>query len=237
MQHIAIFGATGELGREVVHASLARGHRVTVLCRDPRKLVFPKVSGAGRTGEQIKADERLRVIIGNVTDITDVNGVFATDAREQITSCIVALGGHPTLSGKKRTMLAEGTRNIITALEAHKVKRIAVVTSMGTSDSKHQVPMAFWLIKTTILRTEFADKEVQERLFRDDGAPGSRLEYVIIRPSSLTDTPPKGKVNVTTKRKGTNVARADVAAFCLDAVEQPAFPYLRQAPCLDSQAD
>jgi hypothetical protein len=96
------------------------------------------------------------------------------------------------------------------------------------------VPFDFWLIKTTILRGEFEDKERQEMLFRGEGAPGADLEYVIVRPSSLTDKQPVGQVHVT-KGVGKEVTRADVASFCLDAVEQTKFEYIRQAPCLDAK--
>eukprot|EP00967_Tisochrysis_lutea_P067377 scaffold87969_cov31-Tisochrysis_lutea.AAC.2 len=42
-----------------------------------------------------------------------------------------------------------------------------------------------------------------------------------------------GIINVIKGEAG-SISRADVAAFCLDAVQKPDFAYLRSAPCISS---
>ena len=45
--------------------------------------------------------------------------------------------------------------------------------------------------------------------------------------------PPTGVINVIDGEAG-SIQRADVAAFCLGAVLDDGFPYLRRAPCISS---
>lgn len=71
----------------------------------------------------------------------------------------------------------------------------------------------------------------QEALFQS--GPGSDLEYCIVRPGGLTLDAPTGVVNVIEGEAG-SIARADVATFCLGAVLDKDFPYLKKAPCISS---
>merc|ERR1712146_109676 len=75
------------------------------------------------------------------------------------------------------------------------------------------------------------DKNAQEALFFE--GPGHELEYCIARPGGLKLGPPTGIVNVIDGEAGA-IARADLAAFCLDAVLDPDFAYLQQAVCVSS---
>ena len=65
------------------------------------------------------------------------------------------------------------------------------------------------------------------------GSPGAELEYCLVRPGGLNADPPNGVVNVISGEAGA-ISRADVAAFCLDAVIEEDFAYLKQAPCISS---
>lgn len=58
---VAIFGATGIVGRAITEEALAEGHEVTILTRDAGKV-------------RIKND-RLTVVVGNVTDRATVRNV------------------------------------------------------------------------------------------------------------------------------------------------------------------
>ena len=54
-----------------------------------------------------------------------------------------------------------------------------------------------------------------------------------VRAGGLKLGPPSGIVNVIDGEAGA-INRADVAAFCLDAVMEPDFPWLGQAVCISS---
>ncbi|MFE3029980.1 NAD(P)-dependent oxidoreductase, partial [Nocardia tengchongensis] len=110
--NVAIFGATGTIGRHVVTQALAAGHQVTVLVRDPAKLTV--------------THERLRAVTGDVLDPAAVERtVIGQDA------VIVALG-----AGRKGVVRAEGTRLIIEAMNRTGVKRLICQSTLGVGDSR-----------------------------------------------------------------------------------------------------
>lgn len=140
---VAIFGGTGGVGRECVYQALKEGHNVVVLARDPSKMLTPeRVAGSGGS---LLTDPKLHVIQGNVCEAADVNKVYqyiASSSAPQVQGTIVALGGKTKDVGK--TMLTDGTSNIIKAIKANNGgKRVAVVTSIGAGDSESQAPLVF----------------------------------------------------------------------------------------------
>ncbi len=143
-----------------------------------------------------------------------------------IDGVIVALGGKTSDVGD--TMLTVGTKNVMSAMKSKGVKRIAVVTSIGAGDSKDQAPFAFKLLMMTVMKKIFTDKNNQEAAVQESG-----LEYCIVRPGGLTVDPPTGVINVIDGEAG-SIPRADVAQFCLEAVRDPAFPYVGKTPCISS---
>jgi uncharacterized protein YbjT (DUF2867 family) len=169
-------------------------------------------------------DPKLTVIGGDVTKMADVEKVFA--AAPQIDGVIVALGGKTADVGE--TMLTDGTKNVIAAMKAKGVKRLAVVTSIGAGDSESQAPFFFKVLMWTAMKKIFTDKNNQEAVVAQ-----SDLEYCIVRPGGLTVDAPTGIINVIKGEAG-SISRADVADFCLGAVTQPDFPYIGQAPCISS---
>lgn len=54
-----------------------------------------------------------------------------------------------------------------------------------------------------------------------------------MRPGGLGLGAPTGVINVIDGKSG-SIMRADVAAFCLGAVTDATFPYLRKTPCISS---
>lgn len=221
---IAVFGATGLTGREAVYQALQRGEKVVALARDPAKLLVPKGSG-GPKADQPMSDPNLVVIQGDVKNLGDVEKVITSD----VTGVVVALGGKTAEVGE--TMLTDGTLNIIKSMKRVGSKRVAVVTSIGTGDSENQAPWTFKLLMYTMMSKIFADKNRQEKLFLE--GLGQDLEYTIVRPGGLTVEPPTGIINVIAGEAG-SIARADVATFCLGAITEKDFQYLRKTPCISS---
>lgn len=87
------------------------------------------------------------------------------------------------------------------------------------------------LLMMTVMKKIFNDKNNQEALFLN--GPGKDLEYTLVRPGGLLETAPTGVVNVIQGEAG-SIARADVAEFCLGAILDDKFPYLKQTPCISS---
>jgi nucleoside-diphosphate-sugar epimerase len=122
--------------------------------------------------------------------------------------------GHKRWLGPTR-ILSDGTRNVIVAMERHRVRRLICETALGISDSWWQMGVYYTLfVRPVILPFYFWDKVRQEAVIR-----ASSLDWTIVRPGALTDGPCRNRY-----RKGPRVghwlwtvriSRADVAAFML----------------------
>lgn len=187
---IALFGATGGTGREVLRQGLALGHVFRVLVRDPGRL-DPVPDGVS-------------VVVGDVLDRAAVDDCLrGTDA------VICTLGSR----GGKVPVEDRGTAVILAGMRDQGPRRLVVVTSMGVGDSITQVAPLFRLIMRLTLKQMMAAKEEQERLVRASG-----LDWTIVRPGGLTDGPRTDRYRSGTEPdiRATRISRADVAAFLLE---------------------
>ena len=206
---IFIVGGTGGTGRQVIEQALLENHLVTALVRNPVKL---------------KIDHpNLKVIKGNILE----PGTFEQAIKEN--EVVISALGHKRFF-IKTNILSEGTKNIVNAMEKHKVKRFICITSMGVNDSRFRLGLYYTLfVIPVILLFYFLDKEKQERIIRQ-----SSLDWTIVRPGQLTN----GKKR-TTYRHGSKlgsyiftkmVSRADVAHFILQEVKND--KYIKKSPSI-----
>ena len=202
---IAVFGATGGTGKQVVQQALEQGHTVRALVRAPRKLALNH--------------ENLHVVEGNVLEQESVETTLAG------AGAVVCSLGHS--DNNPPDVVSAGTANIIAGMQALAIKRLVVVTSLGVGDSIDQVPFFFKTLMKTVLRQAMADKEVQEQLVRESG-----LDWIIVRPGGLTDEPFTGQYHAGTDKSigAGSVSRANVAHFVLRQVQED--QYLRQTPAI-----
>lgn len=203
---LAVFGATGGTGSQVVKQALAAGHQVTALARDPGKLGF--------------TDPNLTVIAGSVLDAAPVQQTL-----QGADAVVVSLGN---TANNPDYVVSQGTQVILEAMKAlGQPRRIVVVSSLGVGESKDQVPFAFKMLMKTALKKPMEDKERQEALVKASG-----LDWTIVRPGGLTNGPATGqyKSGLDPKISAGQVSRADVAAFVLQQLSDDT--YLRQAPAI-----
>lgn len=193
---LAIFGATGKTGIELIKQALEQGHTVTAFVRDPARLAIQ--------------DEQLSLVTGDVFDPNTVDQ--AVQGQDAI---ICALGAGSDL--KKTTIRTTGTINIISSMKKHNVKRLMVVTAMGVGDSWNTLSLFNKLFFATLLKSSRDDHESQEAAVKESG-----LDWTIIRPSGLTDTPRTGVYDVgeNIPAKTSKIARADVADLILKEIGQ-----------------
>jgi putative NADH-flavin reductase len=204
---IAIFGATGKVGRHLVDQALERGDRVTAFVRDPSKLTTQR-------------HERLKVVQGNVQNPKDVEqAVAGTDA------VLSALGQTKTSS---KDVLTEGIKNIVAAMNKHGVRRLVSLTGAGVRDPKDEPKLVDRVIGSLL-------KLLQRDLLEDAvGAARviqeSDLDWVIVRAPVLNEGEKKGeyRVGYVGKESGTRLSRADLAGFMLEQTTDDT--YLHQAP-------
>jgi putative NADH-flavin reductase len=210
---IAVFGASGGTGKQIVQQALERGHSVTAHVRTPASL--------GITHEQ------LRVVQGDVLDPVSVNA-----AVEGQGAVICALGQRDR---KPSTMQETGTGHIADAMRNNGVRRLILISALGVGDSYSQSGGFVFdrLIKPIFfgwwLKDVYASKERQEVRVKATG-----LEWTILRPTGLANGPKTGKVRVVPldQPSGMRIPRADVASFALDEVENPR--HLRQTITISS---
>ncbi len=206
---VIIFGSTGNTGRQVVKQALEQGHDVTAFARSPEKVEHKH--------------EKLQVIKGNVLDLPAVER--AIEGQDVV---ICALGLSAVMD--KSNLRANGTNNIIRAMEKNGVKRLICQSSDGVGDTRKALPFLYkYLIVPFILRRVFADHEIQENYVRKSG-----LEWTIVRPVALTNGEYTGSYQHGYSTEGKNItnkiSRADTADFILKQLAEKI--YLHKTPSI-----
>jgi putative NADH-flavin reductase len=193
---LVIFGATGKTGIELVKQALEEGHTVTAFVRDPARLAIE--------------DANLTLVTGDVFDAASV-----TKAVQGQDAIVCALGAGSEL--KKTTVRTAGTINIINGMQQNNLKRLVVVTAMGVGESWDDLSLFNKLFYATLLKSSRDDHETQEAAVKESG-----LDWTIIRPSGLTDTPKTGvyETGENISAATSKIARADVADLILKELEQ-----------------
>jgi putative NADH-flavin reductase len=204
---IAIFGATGKVGRHLVDQALERGDEVTVFVRDASKLATHR-------------RERLRIVQGDVLVPKDVEQAVVG------TGAVLSALGHTKTSSKD--VLTEGTKNIVAAMKEHGVRRLVSLTGAGVRDPKDEPKIVDRVIGSLLKffqRDLLEDSIGQARVIRE-----SDLEWVIVRAPVLNEGEKKGeyRIGYVGRESGTRLSRADVADFMLRQTTDDT--YLHQAP-------
>ncbi len=196
---ILVLGASRGTGALCVKSALAKGHAVGAFSRTPAKLDVTHPA--------------LTKIAGDFHDAASVRGAVA--GQDAVIIC-ASPGSLGTIK-EQPDYFSRGTQCCIDAMKELGVKRLVVLSAHGVGDSK---PAQSWFQRTflidRLLKGFFRDHEVQERLTQESG-----LDFVIARPTRLTNGKAKGKYVRTTElvRVPASISRADVADFLLEACE------------------
>jgi len=194
---IAIFGATGGTGTELVKQALERGHSVTAFVRNPAQLA--------------DKGEGLTFVTGDIHDVASVGRcIQGHDA------VLCALGARDL---KKTMIRTEGTVTILSAMKQNNVRRLIVVSAMGVGKSWNSLSMFNKLLFAILMKSTREDHEAQEAAVKESG-----LDWTIIRPSGLVNTPRTGVYSVgeNIPAKTSQIPRADVADLILNNLEAQA---------------
>ncbi|MEV5754300.1 NAD(P)H-binding protein [Actinoallomurus sp. NPDC052308] len=193
---ITVFGANGPTGRLLTGQALAAGHEVAAVTRRPDS--FPL------------NHDRLQVVGADALDPAAVDAAVA--GRDAVLSTLGVPAGKEPISTYSR-----GAANIVTAMERHQVRRLAVVSSTGVdphpySDGGFLFNRVLLPYVTKVLgKTMYDDMRRMETLVR-----ASDLDWTIVRPSALYHSPSvTGYTVVEGQADGRFTARADLAASML----------------------
>jgi putative NADH-flavin reductase len=192
---LAMFGATGTVGRSLLAQALQAGYDVRVLARDP--------SGVSLT------DPRLEVVPGDALDpVTVKQTVAGCDA------VLTTLGGYGDA-----VSVSQGTENIVAAMRAAGVRRLVVMQGYhlvfpGDPHNLGQRLIAplLWL----------ADRRLvpETRRMAEQIQAVSDIDWTVVRAPRVVDGPPTGRERTGILRLGpwSKVTNSDVAATMLTAL-------------------
>lgn len=199
---IAILGASGGIGRELVQQAQDAGHTVVGIGRATSNL--DHVTGT--------------VHRGAFDDVAFLSEAFDGCEVVVATFGLMLSGLSPFASCEDPTLMERAGPAIAQAASAAGVKRILAVSSGGVGSSREQMPAivrAFFAV--TALRKVYPQLEKYEAALQ-----AGSVEAVLVRPTGLTDGPATGEVVVSPKLAGyATISRADVAAFMLSQIEGP----------------
>jgi putative NADH-flavin reductase len=200
---ICILGASRGTGAEAARTALQRGHDVTAFARSPAGLALehPRLA-------RLKGDFHAR---------DSVDGAVRGHDAVIVTASATSLRGFK----ENPNYFSQGTGYTIDAMKMHGVRRLVVLSALGTGESRQL--MNFFvrtLVASLLLRAPFEDHERQETLVKESG-----LDWVIARPGRLSSGPARKKYVKRTAIEPipSSISRADVADFLVAAVESDAW--------------
>lgn len=202
---VLVIGATGGSGRAAVEELLSAGHEVTAFARRPEALPV--------------SSERLKVFQGDATRAGDVERAVAGQDAVIVTLGIRENPLTVRMRGSAGTPLdvrSVGTRNVISAMRGHGVRKLVVQSSYGVGETRGRLPLKWRLLFSLLLKPQIADTERQEQEVRESG-----LDWVLVQPVGLTDeadakapfASPVGEARVW------NISRRSVGRFLVEAAE------------------
>ena len=202
IERIAVFGATGRTGQQLVAAALARGWQVHALCREGRH------PGASHPA--------LRVLQGPLTDPAALD---QTLSGCQAACCV--FGPRPPHTD---LFCADATRAIIAAATRAGVSRLICQTGAMIGPYRANRTWPFDLMAKLFARQRPAaalDRWQQEVAVRESG-----LDWTVIKPPRLVDAPGQGRVKAGPQvRVGllSKIGRTDLAQAIVDQLAEPRF--------------
>ncbi|HVZ33573.1 MAG TPA: NAD(P)H-binding protein [Polyangiaceae bacterium] len=197
---ISILGASRGTGALAVQVALARGHDVLAFARTPDKLAL--------------SHPKLTKLRGDFHRREDVEAAVRGQEAVIITASSTSLQGFR----ENPNYFSQGTAYAIDAMKAHGVRRLVVLSALGTGESRRLMNILVQkLVISFVLKLPFADHERQEQLVRESG-----LDWVIARPGRLTNGPAHKRyvASAELRRVPFSISRADVADFLVNAAER-----------------
>jgi putative NADH-flavin reductase len=198
---LTIFAATGGVGRQLLEQSVAAGHEVTAVVRNPSVLA--------RSVRTVQAD---------------LNCPDAARLKEAVTGADAVLSGLGPRRRADAGIVSRGTRAIIEAMEASAVRRLVIVSVAGVAlppgpGSRTILEKVLGGIANGIYRRHYADIALVEGMLRS-----SELDWTSVGVPLLNDGPAKGSYRVAVGeelRRGLRLSRADAAHCMLDVLPRP----------------
>ena len=187
---VAIAGGHGQIALRLAKELSDRGHEPIGLLRNPDQV--PDLRHNGARGELVDLEhttvDRLASIIAGADAV-----VFAAGA------------GPGSGAARKETVDRAGAVLLADAAERADIRRYVMVSAMGTERAD---PDSDDVFQVYLRAKAVADADLRSR----------DLDWTIVRPGSLTDDAPTGRVDLGPDREPGRVPRADVAAVLAELI-------------------
>jgi putative NADH-flavin reductase len=203
---LALLGASGRIGGQVLANALASGHTVTALVR---------------TSQALAPSAGLAVVTGDATDPAAV--------AETVAGADAVLSALGPRGARSPSLLADAGANIVAAMEKAGCHRLICVSAAGAFIGSD--PDTGALIKAILPRIfarQFADTRAMEAAITS-----SDLDWTLVRATRLVNTPLSGRYRVRPEyppRAGRKISRADVAHFMAAVLDDGS--WIRARPAL-----
>ena len=190
---LAVLGATGRVGGEIVRMALQDGHKVTALVRTPR------------TPSKLEEHNHLTILQGNALSIEDVEQTII-DADIVISA----------LNANGTTTLSESIPHIILSMKKHDIKRIVTIDTAGILDSRIESGKFRFQTSESKQKKTFAAEE-HAKIFQM--LKKSDLDWTIVCPTYLPDGEETGKYRIEKNQlplNGQKITVGDTARFAYE---------------------
>jgi uncharacterized protein YbjT (DUF2867 family) len=189
--HVLIFGATRNSGLETAKILKGRGDRVTAFVRESSDTSDLEALG-------------VELVVGDALDLPSVQAAFVDKDYTSLVTTIACFSCDPRPD-------YVGNRNIIDAAEAAGVKRIVLLTTIGSGDSYDAAPLPAKRFLKDILPLK---TQAENHLM------SSSLDYTIIRPGALKSDPATGRAYLSESRETSGlINRADLAELVVNVID------------------
>jgi putative NADH-flavin reductase len=198
--HLAVVGATGRTGRQVVLQALSRGHIVTAVARRPGALPL--------------GDDRL---ILAAADVLDPDALLEPLAG---TDAVVSALGVGTVRAPT-TVYSQGVTTMLRAMRANSVRRLSLISAAPAGPRAEQTLLARRLLMPVLDRVfgaTYEDMRSMEALLR-----ASDLDWIALRPPRLIDRPGTGRYRLDWQKplpRSRSLTFADLATALLDCLDR-----------------
>ena len=209
---IAVFGATGGIGKFVVKHCLEKGYEVNAYVRNPDKVKIES--------------ENLNIFVGEVSDYNKIKDViYGCDA------VIIALGismkwGYEDIDAIK------AHENIVKAMKETRVNRLIDWSTPSISYKEDKT--SFATVVPGIMATMFLPKAKKVLKEVNKIVISSNLDWTIVRFMAPKDSPFTNKIKVGfgDVKMNFNISREDIAYFMVNQIEDN--KYLHSMPIIGS---
>lgn len=201
MAHILVIGASDGIGHETVKQGLKAGHHIRAFARSAARISIEDSAFEAFPGDATSPEDITAALVG-IDTVIDTLGVPLK----------------PATVLRRVTLFSKATELLIPAMQEAGVRRLITVTGFGAGDSRSKVSIVEKSTFHTILGAVYADKDRQEEMIAE-----SDLNWTLVRPGILTPGSLKRRYRVLVEPESWHnglIARADVAHFCLEAVNR-----------------